>query len=217
MDFEGISYKTTLRAPDANGMKRYVFNLSDMAANGKAPKYASVAPIFLERGRSFVGDITSNALMPYAKIVLNITQLVIEIGQDEGDGDFIIVLDNDVLELDYDVCNPSSPVEDPWGGCAFHSSALAEAFENGATYWANITTWNSEFNTGTQSLKFSGTDNCVVGENICVSSSDFSGISPVGLLSFVTDLVLTTTSGSPGSGVPCTNAKVYVYDSTDCG
>jgi len=162
MDFEGTSYKTTLRSPDANGMKRYVFNLTDMAANGKTPTYASVAPIFLERGRSFVGDITSNALMPFAKIVLNITELVLEIGQDEGDGDFVIVLNNSVLELDYDVCNPGSPVEDPWGGCAVSVQDMLNVTYAGE--WSIYldgsveSTWIIQ---DTYSIKFSGSDDCI--------------------------------------------------------
>ena len=131
MDFEGDSYKTTLRAPDASATRRYVFNLSAMG--GKEPGYVSVAPIFLERGRSFVGSITSNLIIPFATIVLDIAQLVIDIDQeyDAGNEDsFVIVLNESILELDYSVCAPGE-VEDPWGGCAIANGDLTNVTTSG--------------------------------------------------------------------------------------
>ena len=112
MDFNGTGYKTTLRAPVAGGLKRYVFNMSDLSP--KAQGYTSVAPIFSERGREFVGAITSNVLIPYAEISLNISQLVLDLG-DDGDGEtFVIVMNKTETEQEL-YCDPD--LEDPWGGC----------------------------------------------------------------------------------------------------
>ncbi len=205
MDFNGTGYKTTLRVPDPNGVKRYVFNLTDMAANDKAPTYASVAPIFSERGRSFVGDITSNAIMPFAKIVLNITQLVLDLAG--GDEDFVIVLNNSVLELDYDVCNPDSPVEDPWGGCAVANETMLDvAFEISA-WEVNLSSVDNDW--AGKWAKFQGSGSCLDGDYDLNCTS-------IGA-SHANGYITVSESGIVTQFDPCVEGQVaYIYDNDVC-
>jgi len=206
MDMDGTGYKTTLRAPDAGGMRRYVFNMSDLSP--KSPGYISVAPIIVQRGRSFVGSVTSHLFMPHATIAVDIEELVLSIEQD-GDGDtFVIVLNESVIEQTL-YCDPD--LEDPWGGCPIA--------------WGNLTNVTASFGdvtwlTGELSDDWEGGHRILfdhVGSgSVCLTSSKTSclaisagSVDPVsGFINMGVQAELTVEN--------CTDDKYYVYDNSDC-
>ena len=70
-----------------------------------------------------MGSVTSHLFMPYAKIAVDIEELVLSIEQD-GNGDtFVIVLNESESEVDYSICPPGE-TEDPWSGCAVVNGTL---------------------------------------------------------------------------------------------
>lgn len=103
--------------------------------------------------------------------------------------------------MDYDVCNPDSPVEDPWGGCAFHSSALVSVLDNAGDYFANITTWDSRITTSKYARFSVGSDNCVLASDCKLIDSEFE---PTMSVSDDNSIL------SPQSS--CSDSIVYIYD-----
>ena len=76
-----------------------------MKTAGYAPDLISVAPIFYKNGRSIVGRITGNAIMPFAKIAVDIQQLVIDIANDGDSDTFVIEFDDGEYEQEDCGCN----------------------------------------------------------------------------------------------------------------
>lgn len=211
MDMDGTGYKTTLRAPDAGGLRRYVFNMSDLSPKG--PGYTSVAPIIAERGRSFVGSVTSRLFMPYATIAVDIQELVLSIEQD-GDADtFVIVLNESVSEVDYSTC-PQGETEDPWSGCAVYNGMLTNITDGGfSADWAYLTgTLSDDWETGNHWILF----NHAGSGSVCLTSSRTSclavpvdSVDPVsGFINMGSQAELTVEN--------CIADRYYVYDNGDC-
>lgn len=202
MDFEGTGYKTTLRAPGPGSVRRYVFNLSDL--DPRAPGYTSVAPIFSERGREFVGTVTSNLLMPQAKISLNITELVLDLGTDGNNDTFVVILDEDLTEVDYSGCQDGER-EDPWGGCAFHSSVMSETI-NAGQHIATIGIWDSEISNSKYVKFYEGSDGCI-------NSSQAGDCTVIDLSSAGTSQFSTSPDNALLVSIMCSDSVAYFYDS----
>lgn len=212
LDFEGQGYKTTLRAPDAGQTKRYVFNMSDL--DPAEPGYTSVAPIFLERGREFVGTIRGNTIMPKAKIALNITQLVLDLGEDGED--FVITLDNDTTNLDYSVCNPANPVEDPWGGCAISVQGMENVTGPTLGKWSVYLNESVEAEWKDYFFKLQGpvSGNCI---NDSYSSGCYalSGATPVSV-KLTTGTVGAVEDGGGATHSCDSGQTIWIYDNLEC-
>ena len=209
INFEGKGYKTSLRAPLTGNTKRYVFNLTNMADKGLQPDYVSVAPIFLEGGKDIVGSITSNLIIPYSKIALDVETLVLNI--DDLD---IVTLNSSVLELDLTTC-PQEEVEDPWGGCAVANGDLTNVTKpvlgNDKYAWASgelDADWS-----GSKYVLFSydgSNNNCLneISKTVCFAL----GVGDVATNYFNVGVTENLTVASPCNS----GSEYYVYDNSNC-
>jgi hypothetical protein len=185
-----------------------------------APEYTSVAPIFLERGRSFIGAVTSNLLMPQAKISINITELVLELEEDGSGETFVIVLDKSETEQVL-YCDPD--LEDPWGGCPVYSGDMGWKFKGG-TYQILFEAEGSDSWSGDYlkvDYEGSGSSDCInesySGEcvEIQASSNGYPSSNSTVVLSGINGLGVIL-ENNIGTFITCTDDKFYIYDTSDC-
>ena len=212
IDFEGTTYKTTLRAPSPQQTKSYFFNMTAM--NGKLPKTISVAPVFILDARQILGDITSRVNMPILNIVREYEDIILELEEmDEVE----IVMNESVLEQS-NLCD-SFVGEDPWGGCPIAAGDIYSVRNYyGSIYFdliENPSSWTGK------EIKFRG-ENCIVSENVCTTiaavgtDSSFFGTYSLGVdgntINLVNGALLNQTLNNKCVG----NNWFYIYDLGDC-
>lgn len=112
IDFNGTTYKTTLRAPTPSSQKNYFFDMKDMKNKGYLPKTVSVSPVFIRDNRQILGEITSYVNLPILNIVKSYQDILIEIKAE----DMAIVNVTQGNTTLSNLCD-TSVGEDPWGGC----------------------------------------------------------------------------------------------------
>ena len=155
--------------------------------------------------------------MPYAKIALDITELIadIESQYDAGDEDsFVIVLNESILELDYSVCAPGE-TEDPWGGCAIANGTLTNVtvsgFSSKLAYASEdlSTSWGSNY----VMFSYSGSsNNCL---NDTLKTSCFS-LGPSSVSENPDYFNVGETTELLAVGHCNSDSRYYVYDNVDC-
>jgi len=152
--------------------------------------------------------------MPYAKIALDITELIadIESQYDAGDEDsFVIVLNESILELDYSVCAPGE-TEDPWGGCAIANGTLTNVtvsgFSSKLAYASEdlSTSWGSNY----VMFSYSGSS------NNCLNDTLKTNCFRVVAISEDPDFFNVGTTTELLEADCDSDSKYYVYDNVDC-
>jgi hypothetical protein len=160
IDFDGTTYKTTLRAPNPNGDKSYFFDMTEMQAVGKLPGMVSVAPIFILDARQILGQITSKVAMPIMSIAKNKAEIIAEL--EEKNEPIINLTVENVTQSN--LCG-TTVGEDPWGGCPIATGDIYSVrFDpDGPTYRFDATS-SEEPDLGSTAeayLKFGGSGNCI--------------------------------------------------------
>ncbi len=116
-EFGGVTHKTSLRAPESKQTKRYVFSYGDKLQN---PGKVSVAPIYLDKGRTIVGIILSSVRFPYSSTGKTLKEVEDELQETDN---FVIELDPENPVKDLLNC-PAGKIPDPWGGCAIYKGDI---------------------------------------------------------------------------------------------
>lgn len=122
IDFDGTTFKTTLRAPNPSESKSYFFNMKEMKDNNHLPRTVSVAPVFIWDARQVLGEITSRVAMPILKIVKQYEEIIIEL--EEKDEPVINITEEEPIQSN--LCDTYLG-EDPWGGCPIATGDIYRA------------------------------------------------------------------------------------------
>jgi hypothetical protein len=121
IDFDGTTYKTTLRAPNPSGDKSYFFDMTEMQKVGKLPGMVSVAPIFILDARQILGQITSKVTMPIMSIAKDRTTIIAEL-EEKNEEVINLTVENQTIDL---IKNCPNGIErDPWVGCPIASGEI---------------------------------------------------------------------------------------------
>jgi hypothetical protein len=204
IDFEGTTYRATLRPPASGQSKSYFFNMQDMDSS---PTTVSVAPVFVLDAREVLGEITSRVIMPTLNIVKSYEEIIIEL-EEENLPAINITEENQTVS---NLCDTFIG-QDPWGGCPIAMGDIEKVTQvrAGSPFFiyskqqAVESTWANKW------LKVKG-GNCV---NSSYSGDCVGGTSGI---SVSAPIYLTITTPGVVNVATCTgNNWYYIYENDKC-
>ncbi len=208
IDFNGTTYKTTLRAPTPNAQKTYFFDMKEMKTKGYLPKTVSVSPVFIRDNRQILGEITSYVNLPILNIVKSYTDILIELKAD----DVAVVNVTEANKTISNLCD-SFVGEDPWGGCPIASGDMLKVTSGYASIRSIYSIQNVSASWAGKKLKVKG-GNCV---NVSYDGNSINGC--VSIYGTPNEASNYTSINTPGvvNVLACTGSNwYYIYDSADC-
>jgi hypothetical protein len=216
IEFEGTTYKTTLRAPNAKEQKRYFFDMKSM--EGKLPGAVSVAPIFILDARQILGAITSKVMMPIMDIVKDYDTIIAELDKNT---EFInLTVENQTIDLIKYCPNNNGIGRDPWGGCPIAAGDIEKVnlVEEDTVFKIYYSGSQPPIAKTSQAyLKFGGEGNCIpsnyADECISLGSLNWWGPSGSQWRIVVPKASLTVNTGDTNCGQ---NNWFYLYKNSDC-
>lgn len=209
INFNGVSYKTTLKAIPSGSVRTYLFDLSLM--NGKVPDSVSVAPVFLSDAREILGPVTSEVKMPVAKISGNVSDIIIGLNTDGDNTTFPIPIIEGKYEQDFTDCPPGK-TPDPWNGCAVYNGTLTKItlFLGSDRAWLTGELSNDWESGHWIVFNHAGSGSVCLTSNKtgCLAISGGSVDPETGFINMGAQDELTVAD--------CANDRYYVYDNPDC-